>query len=69
MDKNIILHSSDKAAEYKQISGWVCANGMFWGENEDQARKSGANYYYCECGRLEPSSYYTKCSQCREQKV
>lgn len=60
----IILDSSDKAAQYKTVSGWVSSDGRFFGDNEQSARYAGSTHHTCECGNLMTKGW-TKCDECR----
>jgi hypothetical protein len=60
--KKIILYDSPEAAEIKTITGWVSANGHYWGKDEHMARYDGSTHKKCECGEvIEKNSYCRKC--------
>lgn len=62
----IILDSSDKAAQYKTgISGWVSRSGNFF-EDERMARYDGCTHRTCECGEVMERGY-SSCAKCREK--
>ena len=65
----IILNESDEAATWKTgISGWVDRHGHFFGNDERNARWSGATHILCpECGK-PTSKNYTMCADCRLKK-
>ncbi|WP_114110648.1 hypothetical protein [Thalassospira xiamenensis] len=63
---NKILYSSPEAAQLKQVTGWVSANGHFYGDNEHLARWAGCTHILCnECGQHEHSKSWTCCDACR----
>lgn len=65
--EKIILYDSDEAASIKTVTGWVSGKGIFWGENEHQARWGGCTHIKCECGNLASKSY-THCENCRAKR-
>jgi len=70
--KEIILSSSDEAAQYKEnIKGWVDRNGHYWGDGagaERQARWSSCTHVECEdCKKITPKHYHI-CKDCREKR-
>jgi hypothetical protein len=64
----MILTTSDEAATYKTVTGWVSRDGYFFGNDERSARYSGATHRPCEeCGKpIEKSR--VRCSECQEKK-
>lgn len=77
MEKNIILETDDNAAKFvENISGWVSANGNFYGNlssfnsnltSEQLARCDGATHRKCNgCGAIIPK-HYINCSDCSEK--
>ena len=65
----IILKTSEEAAKFVTIEGWVDRNGRYWGKDEYMARWSGCTHIICpECGTATPKGY-TICSECREKKA
>lgn len=67
MTDEMILSTSDEAASYKTVSGWVSRDGHFYGDNERIARYAGCTHRPCEdCG--EPANkHYIVCSSCRQK--
>ena len=68
--KNTIAYESDEAASIQTVTGWVSADGQFWGGDEHMARFVGSTHR--TCGR-NPShgSYETRawCKKCREEHI
>ena len=64
-EEKVILSTSDEAARYVTVSGWVDSGGRFWGNDERMARYSGATHMVCECGTVHEKTY-TKCKVCRD---
>lgn len=66
-DKETIHYSSEKAATRQTVTGWVSANGRFWGEDEHMARWDGCTHVACkECGAPVLKNCY--CSPCHERR-
>jgi hypothetical protein len=61
--KEKIMYSSDKAAQYKTVEGWVSSDGRFYGNNEHGARWSGCTHKICKCGN-ELEKQYVVCDEC-----
>lgn len=66
-DRKIIMYDSDEAATFQTVSGWVAADGHFWGKDEDMARWSGCTHKICACGGVVQKSWLI-CEECRETK-
>jgi len=65
-----ILYSSPEAAERKEVTGWVSADGRFYGDNEHLARWAGCTHILCrECGKHEHEKSWTCCETCRDKHV
>lgn len=65
--EEIILASSDEAAQIKTLTGWVDRYGHFWGEDERMARYSGGTHKACEdCGTVYRKNAW--CEPCHEKK-
>lgn len=62
------MYDSEEAATKQTITGWVSANGRFWGTDEHMARWDGCTHIKCtQCG--EPhSKNYTICDVCLTKK-
>lgn len=69
--KPIIMYDAPEAASLKTVTGWVSADGRFFGANEDLARYSGATHRRCEVNPehkiYEVNSYCKECHQARRQ--
>ena len=60
----VIMYDSPEAATLKTVTGWVSADGRFFGSDEHMARWSGCTHKVCECGNTF-SKLYTICETCR----
>ena len=68
MDNKIVLFSSDEAAEFKTVTGWVSRNGKFFGDHEESARYDGCTHRKCnECGGYA-NKWHFKCKTCRDKE-
>ena len=69
--KPIIMYDAPEAASLKTVTGWVSADGRFFGSNEDLARYSGATHRRCEVSPehkiYEVNSYCKECHQARRK--
>lgn len=64
-EEKIIMFDSEEAATYRtDIKGWVSSDGIYFGNDEQNARFSGCTHKICECGK-QVRKYYTKCDDCR----
>lgn len=57
----------EDAAELKTVTGWVTADGRFFGKEERLARYHGCTHKVCECGKLMEKAW-TLCESCRARK-
>lgn len=64
----IILDTSDEAAQLKTITGWVSKDGRFYGSDESIARFAGCTHKTCECGKLM-EKHWLRCEQCRNKSA
>ena len=62
-DKKIIMRESDDAAQIKTVTGWVSADGRWFGDDERTARYAGSTHQLCSCGEVVERSR-TKCDKC-----
>lgn len=62
-----IMYDSDQAAQLKTVTGWMSADGRFFGKDEHMARYCGCTHMLCECGN-EMKKGYGKCESCRRKK-
>lgn len=71
MEEKKIMYESPEAATFKTgISGWVSANGRFFGNGRDaenMARYDGCTHHIAECGH-EAERHWLACSECRIKK-
>lgn len=69
-DQKIINYESDEAASIQTVTGWVSANGSFWGKDEHMARYVGSTHRLCE-KNPEHGAHETRgwCKQCREERM
>lgn len=65
-EKNIIMYSSPEAAKEVTLTGWLSADGRFFGKDEHGARWSGCTHNICECGAMK-EKHYTICESCRHK--
>jgi hypothetical protein len=67
MNDKIIFEDDQESATYRtDISGWVDANGLYFGDKERTARYSGSTHRRCEkCGHVFKKNAY--CRPCREE--
>jgi hypothetical protein len=67
-----VVHYNDAPIEFKtDISGWVDANGRYWGDNEHQARWSSCNTLDCQtedCVNTVKRNSFIICDPCREER-
>ncbi len=68
MSDKVILYDSDDAAVYRtDIKGWVSHDGLYFGENEDGARRHSLTHVECEnCHELKVRDYsrfYDACAR------
>lgn len=67
-EEKVIMLESAEAAELKTVTGWVSANGRFWGNDEDMARFDGATHRQCKQNPEHPiHSVRGYCSVCHEE--
>ncbi len=65
-DKKVIMYNSDEAAKQVTVTGWVGADGRFWGKDEHMARWGGCTHMACKCGEVMDKNY-TICRACRDK--
>jgi hypothetical protein len=67
VQKPIIMFNSAEAASQKTVTGWVSADGRFFGQDENLARFCGATHRHCEKNPDHPiykvRSYCDPCHQ------
>jgi len=66
-----IMYESDEAAVFKTgISGWISADGRFFGNSKDaehMARYAGCTHHIAECGH-KAERHWLKCENCRAKQ-
>jgi hypothetical protein len=65
-DKKIIMRDSDEAAQLKTVTGWVSADGRWYGDNESTARWAGCTHEVCGCGAVIDKGRL-KCDKCHDK--
>lgn len=72
-EKKIILRDSPEAASIQTVTGWVSANGRWFGDYEDGARYDGATHQKCiqnaEHPIYEINGYCRACWDEKQQAV
>lgn len=66
--EKIIMYDSPEAAKEITLTGWLSADGRFWGKDEHMARWGGCTHLTCECGNIMTKSW-TKCESCRHKSA
>lgn len=69
-DKKIIMYESPEAATLQTVTGWVAANGQFWGNDERMARFCGSTHRLCNVNPAHPvheTNGY--CHACRDERI
>lgn len=65
--KNIVMNDSPQAAEYRTVSGWVSADGRFYGADERTARWAGCTHVRCQdCSEVVEKNWLS-CPKCRDK--
>lgn len=66
IEQRKVRYDSPEAAKYlKGLSGWVSANGHFWGDDEHMARYQGCTHIRCCMCGAETEKHYLLCRDCR----
>lgn len=66
MEPKVIMFDSPEAAELKTVTGWVSADGLFFGKDERPARYSGCTHRSCEnCVNIVEKGRI-RCRSCEE---
>ena len=69
--KPIIMFDAPEAASLKTVTGWISADGRFFGGDENLARYCGATHRRCDVNPehqiYEVNSYCKECRQARRQ--
>ncbi|MBH3399149.1 hypothetical protein I5S60_06170 [Pseudomonas fluorescens] len=66
-EEKVVMYESPQAASIQTVTGWVGADGRFWGKDEHMARWCGATHRHCEKNPDHPiheiRSYCQPCHQ------
>lgn len=67
--EKIVMMDSDEAASIQTLTGWVDRQGRFWGNDEYQARWSGATHRKCKNKPDEHPTHGTHsyCEECHRE--
>ncbi|MNJ35195.1 hypothetical protein D3C77_299250 [compost metagenome] len=64
------MYESPEAASIQTVTGWVSADGRFWGNNEDVARYSGSTHRLCKNNPDHPAHPTNRwCDVCRNERL
>ncbi|MGN8120390.1 hypothetical protein ACTJK9_01365 [Pseudomonas sp. 22082] len=63
-EEKVVMYESPEAASIQTLTGWVAADGRFWGNDEHMARWCGATHRRCE--KNPEHAIYEVRSYCRE---
>ena len=67
--KQVIMYDAPEAASIQTVTGWVSADGRFFGKDEDLARFCGATHRRCENNPEHPAhEINSSCYQCRTER-
>ncbi|WP_244858805.1 hypothetical protein [Pseudomonas sp. B2021] len=47
-EEKVVMYEPPQAASIQTVTGWVGADGRFWGKDEHMARWCGATHRHCE---------------------
>ena len=67
-EEKVVMYESPQAASIQTVTGWVGADGRFWGKDEHMARWCGATHRQCEKNPDHPIHeirFY--CQQCHQE--
>ena len=67
--KKVIMYDAPEAASIQTVTGWVSADGRFFGENEDLARFCSATHRRCKNDPEHPAHEINGyCYQCHKER-
>lgn len=67
--KKIVMFDSPESASLKTVTGWVSADGRFFGQDENLARFCGATHRRCKNNPDHPvHEVRSYCDQCHQEK-
>lgn len=65
-EEKVVMYESPEAASIQTVTGWVSADGRFWGDNEDTARYCGSTHRLCKNNPSHPAHPVNRwCEVCR----
>jgi len=68
--KPIIMFDAPEAASLKTVTGWVSADGRFFGADENLARYCGATHRRCDVNPEHPIyEVSSSCNECRHTRL
>ncbi|WP_443692052.1 hypothetical protein ACRZ5O_22755 [Pseudomonas protegens] len=68
-EEKVVMYESPEAASIQTVTGWVAADGRFWGKDEHMARWCGATHRRCEKNPDHPIyEIRSSCHQCHEER-
>ncbi|MCV4285042.1 hypothetical protein [Pseudomonas capsici] len=53
-EEKVVMYESAEAASIQTVTGWVDANGRFWGKDEHTARYCGSTHRKCDKDHAHP---------------
>ena len=69
-EEKVVMYESPEAASIQTVTGWVSADGRFWGNNEDVARYSGSTHRLCKNNPDHPAHPTNRwCGVCRNERL
>ena len=67
--KQVIMYDAPEAASIQTVTGWVSADGRFFGQDEHLARFCGATHRHCKNNSEHPAhEIRSYCDQCHTEK-
>ena len=67
-EEKVVMYESPEAASIQTVTGWVGADGRFWGKDEHMARWCGATHRQCEKNPEHPiHAIRSYCQQCHDE--
>ncbi|WP_449102836.1 hypothetical protein [Pseudomonas extremaustralis] len=68
--EKVVMYNSLEAASLQTVTGWLDANGRFWGDNEDMARYCGSTHRHCKTNPDHPIHATNGwCETCRQERM
>ncbi len=67
-EEKVVMYESPEAASIQTVTGWVSADGRFWGDNEHMARYCGSTHQQCAKNPDHPIHVINRwCETCRAE--